>query len=124
MSSQGQGVLEGETHGPRYAPQEQDDEAAGLVLNGSVSGEQRRSVSYGAVQRAEGVFTEAQRTGAASDMQDGVHNIHERATHAQHGQQATAAAEARPKAQSPAQGLPELPAATPVQQPTQAYYTF
>ena len=56
MSSQGQGVLEGETHGPRYAPQEQDDEAAGLVLNGSVSGEQRRSVSYGAVQRAEGVF--------------------------------------------------------------------
>ena len=69
-------------------------------------------------------FTEAQRTGAASDMQDGVHNIHERATHAQHGQQATAAAEARPKAQSPAQGLPELPAATPVQQPTQAYYTF
>ena len=56
MSSQGQGVLEGETHGPRYAPQEQDDEAAGLVLNGSVSGEQRRSVSYGCCSEGRRCF--------------------------------------------------------------------
>ena len=112
MSSQGQGVLEGETHGPQYGLHGHEDEAGRPLLNGPVSEEQRRSVSYGAVPGEEVLSTEAQGTGAASGMRDNMHNIHERATHAQNDQQAAAAAAAART--QPSQGPLEVPASAPV----------
>ena len=109
MSSQGQGVLEGEVNGPLY--DQLGEDPARPVLNGPVLGEQRRSVSYGAALEGQGLVTGTSRAGVSSGQSDDVHNIHERATHAQGTHTAAAAVELQE--QQPLQGRPEIPANTP-----------
>ena len=74
MSSQGQGVLEGETHGLGY--QRQGEDLAVPMLNGSGNGESGRSVSYGAASGTQDRVLESSEAGVTSATRDDVHNIH------------------------------------------------
>ena len=82
------------------------------MLNGSGNGESGRSVSSGAASGTQDRVLESSEAGVTSATRDDVHNMHERAPHAQNIHAEAAAAEA-PAQQAPP-GQPEVPATAPI----------